>query len=120
MFALFENLTNWLWGLPLLITILVTGIYLTIRSGFFQFRHFGHIIKNMFSKERREEGGDDGKSLTPFQAISIAIGGTVGVSNMSGVATAIATGGPGALFWLWVAALLAMIIKMTEVTLAVY
>ena len=78
MFALFENLTNWLWGLPLLITILVTGIYLTIRSGFFQFRHFGHIIKNMFSKERREEGGDDGKSLTPFQAISIAIGGTVG------------------------------------------
>ena len=120
MFALFENLTNWLWGLPLLITILVTGIYLTIRSGFFQFRHFGHIIKNMFSKERREEGGDDGKSLTPFQAISIAIGGTVGVSNMSGVATAIATGGPGALFWLWVAALLAMVIKMTEVTLAVY
>ena len=66
MFALFENLTNWLWGLPLLITILVTGIYLTIRSGFFQFRHFGHIVKNMFSKERREEGGDDGKSLTPF------------------------------------------------------
>ena len=120
MFALFENLTNWLWGLPLLITILVTGIYLTIRSGFFQFRHFGHIVKNMFSKERREEGGDDGKSLTPFQAISIAIGGTVGVSNMSGVATAIATGGPGALFWLWVAALLAMVIKMTEVTLAVY
>lgn len=117
MFALFENLTNWLWGLPLLITILVTGIYLTIRSGFFQFRHFGHIVKNMFSKERREEGGDDGKSLTPFQAISIAIGGTVGVSNMSGVATAIATGGPGALFWLWVAALLAMVIKMTEVTL---
>ena len=58
MFALFENLTNWLWGLPLLITILVTGIYLTIRSGFFQFRHFGHIVKNMFSKERREEGGD--------------------------------------------------------------
>lgn len=74
----------------------------------------------MFSKERREEGGDDRKSLTPFQAISIAIGGTVGVSNMSGVATAIATGGPGALFWLWVAALLAMVIKMTEVTLAVY
>ena len=120
MFELFENLTNWLWGLPLLITILATGIYLTVRSGFFQFRHFGYIVKNMFSKERRQEGGDDGKSLTPFQAISIAIGGTVGVSNMSGVATAIATGGPGALFWLWIAALLAMVIKMAEVTLAVY
>lgn len=120
MFALFQQLTDWLWGLPLLITILVTGVFLTIRSGFFQFRHFGHIVKNMFSKERREGGGDDGKNLTPFQAISIAIGGTVGVSNMSGVATAIATGGPGALFWLWVAALLGMIIKMAEVTLAVY
>ena len=120
MFELFENLTNWLWGLPLLITILATGVYLTVRSGFFQFRHFGYIVKNMFSKERRQEGGDDGKSPTPFQAISIAIGGTVGVSNMSGVATAIATGGPGALFWLWIAALLAMVIKMAEVTLAVY
>ena len=74
MFELFENLTNWLWGLPLLITILATGVYLTVRSGFFQFRHFGYIVKNMFSKERRQEGGDDGKSLTPFQAISIAIG----------------------------------------------
>ena len=98
MFELFENLTNWLWGLPLLITILATGVYLTVRSGFFQFRHFGYIVKNMFSKERRQEGGDDGKSLTPFQAISIAIGGTVGVSNMSGVATAIATDGIEQLF----------------------
>lgn len=120
MFALFEQLTNWLWGLPLLITILVTGVFLTVRSGFFQFRHLGHIVKSMFSKDRREGGGDDGKNLTPFQAISVAIGGTVGVSNMSGVATAIATGGPGALFWLWVAALLGMVIKMAEVTLAVY
>ena len=100
MFAVFESITGWLWGLPLLITILVTGIYLTVRTGFFQFRHFGYIVKNMFSKESRTGGGDDGKNLTPFQAISVAIGGTVGVSNMSGVATAIATGGPGALFWL--------------------
>lgn len=120
MFALFESLTNWLWGLPLLIVILVTGIYLTVRTGFFQFTHFGYIVKNMFKKESRDGGGDDGKNLTPFQAISVAIGGTVGVSNMSGVATAIATGGPGALFWLWIAALLGMVIKMAEVTLAVY
>ena len=119
MFALFENLTNGLWGLPLLITILVTGIYLTIRSGFFQFRHFGHIVKNMFSKERREEGGDDGKSLTPFQAISIAIGGTVGVSNMSGVATAIATGGPGALFWMLLSGIIGLSTKLVESTLCV-
>ena len=68
----------------------------------------------------KERNGNEKKALTPFQAISVAIGGTVGVSNMSGVATAIATGGPGALFWLWVAALMGMIIKMAEVTLAVY
>ena len=54
MFELFENLTNWLWGLPLLITILATGVYLTVRSGFFQFRHFGYIVKNMFSNVARK------------------------------------------------------------------
>lgn len=120
MFAIFESITNWLWGLPLLIAIIVTGVFLTFRTGFFQFRHFVYIVKNMFKKENHNGGKDDGKALTPFQAISIAIGGVVGVSNMSGVATAVATGGPGALFWLWVAALLAMIIKMCEVTLGVY
>ena len=57
MFAIFESITNWLWGLPLLITIIVTGLFLTIRSGFFQFRHFGHIVKNMFNKKSRD-GGD--------------------------------------------------------------
>ena len=108
MFAIFENITNWLWGLPLLITIIVTGVFLTVRTGFFQFRHFGYIVKNMFNKESRNGGKDDGKSLTPFQAISIAIGGTIGVSNMSGVATAVATGGPGALFWLFIAGLLGL------------
>ena len=120
MFALFEQFTNFLWGMPLLVVIIITGIYLTFRTGFFQFRHFGHIVSSLFRKDRRDGGTDDKKKLTPFQAISIAIGGTVGVSNMSGVATAIATGGPGALFWLWIAALLGMIIKMAEVTLAVY
>jgi len=119
MFALFENFTNWLWGLPLLITILVTGIFLTVKSGFFQFRHFGYIIKNMFNKDARDGGGDDGKHLTPFQAISVAIGGTVGVSNMSGVATAIATGGPGALFWMILAACFGMATKYSEGLLAV-
>ncbi|MBR4411299.1 MAG: sodium:alanine symporter family protein [Firmicutes bacterium] len=120
MFEIFTSITNWLWGLPLLITILVTGVFLTIRTGFFQVRHFVYIVKNMFKKDSRDGKGGSGKSLTPFQAVSIAIGGSVGVSNMSGVATAIATGGPGALFWLWMAALLAMVIKMCEVTLGVY
>lgn len=57
MFAAFEAVTGWLWGAPLLVTILVTGIYLTVRSGFFQFRHLGYIIKNMFNKDARSGGG---------------------------------------------------------------
>ncbi len=67
MFALFEQFTNFLWGMPLIIVTLVTGIYLTIRTGFFQFRHFGHIVKSIFSKERRSGGGegDSKKALTP-------------------------------------------------------
>lgn len=120
MFDMFEKVTYFLWGTPLLTITIITGLYLSFRSGFFQFRHLGHIISNLFNRERRGSDSTDKKKLTPFQAISIAIGGTVGVSNMSGVATAIATGGPGALFWLWIAALLGMMIKMAEVTLAVY
>ena len=119
MFALFESFTNFLWGIPLLAIILVTGLLFTIRSRFFQFRYFGKIVTNIFKCDRSEEGTGK-KKLTPFQAIAIAVGGSVGVSNMSGVATAIATGGPGALFWLWVAAFFGMIIKMAEVSLAVY
>ena len=119
MFALFESLTNFLWGLPLLIIILATGIIFTVRSRFFQFRYFGKIVTNIFKCDRDEEKSG-GKKLTSFQAIAIAVGGSVGVSNMSGVATAIATGGPGALFWLWIAAFFGMIIKMAEVSLAVY
>ncbi len=118
MWQAFENLTGWLWGMPLLIVIVLTGVVYTFISGGFQFRHMGKIIVTPFKKDPELE--DSKQKLTPFQAVSIAIGGSVGVSNISGVGTAIATGGPGALFWLWIAAFLGMIIKMAEVTLAVY
>lgn len=120
MYELFAQFTNFLWGIPLLAVIFVTGLVFTIRTKGFQFRHFGLIITNLFKADKEAKANKDSKSLTPFQAISVAVGGTVGVSNISGVATAIATGGPGALFWIWVAALLGMVIKMAEVTLAVY
>lgn len=116
MYEAFAKLTGFLWGIPLLAITIIVGLYLTIRGKGFQFKYLGTILTSIFKKD----GKDDKEKLTPFQAVSIAIGGTVGVSNMSGVATAIATGGPGALFWLWVAALLGMMIKMAEVTLAVY
>ncbi len=118
MWAAFENLTGWLWGIPLLIVIVVTGVAYTVISKGFQFTHIGKIITTPFKKD--PELADRKDKLTPFQAVSIAVGGSVGVSNISGVGTAIATGGPGAVFWLWIAALLGMIIKMAEVTLAVY
>ena len=120
MFAAFEWFTNnILWGLPLLLLCGGLGLYLTIGSGFFQFRAFGKIIKAPFSSES-QDSKSAGKRLSSFEAVSVAIGGSVGVSNISGVGTAIATGGPGALFWLWIAALLGMMTKMAEATLAVH
>ncbi|MBC7087783.1 MAG: sodium:alanine symporter family protein [Tissierellales bacterium] len=116
-----EMVVGWLWGLPLIITILGTGIYFSIRSNFFQFSHFKHIMKNTFGKISSKNKGEGDKGiLSPFEAVSTAIGGSIGVGNIGGVATAIAAGGPGAVFWIWVAALFGMMIKMVEVTLAVY
>lgn len=116
---LFGRITSFLWGAPLFIAIGGAGLYFTLRSKFFQFTNLGRIIKHPFKKNTIDDPNAKNK-LTPFQAVSIAIGGSVGVSNISGVGTAIATGGPGALFWLWIAAFLGMMIKMAEVTLAVY
>lgn len=118
MWEKFESLTYWLWGTPLLFVIVLAGIIFTLLSKGFQFSHLGLILKTPFKKD--PEIPESKQKLTPFQAVSIAVGGSVGVSNISGVGTAIATGGPGALFWLWIAALLGMMIKMAEVTLAVY
>ena len=112
-----------LWGTPLLVLILGTGTYFTIRSKFFQVRHFGFIMKNTFGKiftGKVDADETQAGTLTPFQAISTAIGGTVGFGNIAGVATAVAAGGPGAIFWMWVSALLGMIIKQAEVTLGLY
>ncbi len=124
MTALFDffTSTSWfLWGTPMLILVLGSGAIFTVGTGFFQFRHIGHFMKNtlfsVFKKENRNVG--DGH-VSAFTAVATAIGGAVGVGNIGGVATAIAVGGPGALFWLWLAALLGMGLKCAEITLAVY
>ncbi len=124
------DFVNWLaytvlWGLPLLVLMFGTGLYFTIRSGFFQFRHFGwiwrHTAGSLFHKDV-QDSADAHKAgkLSAFEAICTAVGGTVGFGNIAGVATAVAAGGPGALFWMWVCALLGMILKQVEVTLGVY
>lgn len=118
-----DSIVGFLWGLPLIVSILFTGVYLTVKSGFFQFRFFSHTMKQTFGKMfggKKEKDSASKGILSPFEAVATAIGGTVGVGNIGGVATAIATGGPGAVFWMWVCALIGMMIKTAEVSLAVY
>ncbi|MCT4620070.1 MAG: sodium:alanine symporter family protein [Marinisporobacter sp.] len=117
-----DAIVGFLWGTPLIVGILFTGFYITIRSGFFQFAFFGHIMKNTFRKmiKGKDDSHGDKGLLSPIEAVSTAIGGSVGVGNIGGVATAIATGGPGAVFWMWICSLIGMIIKTAEVTLAVH
>lgn len=117
---------DWMWGLPLIIIILATGLVLTVASGFFQFKYFGHAIRKTLEKMFQPAKDDDpvpnsnDNRLSAFEALSVAVGSTVGVGNIAGVASAIALGGPGAVFWMWVAGFLGQIIKMAEVTLAVH
>lgn len=120
--AILETIVGWLWGLPLIFTVLFVGLYFTIGSKLFQFGYLPHIFKQTFGKvfSKRDKSEDSKGILTPFQAVSTAIGGSVGVGNIGGVATAIAIGGPGAVFWMWITALLGMITKTVEVTLSVY
>ena len=116
---------NWLngmlWGLPLIALMVIAGLYFTVRSGFFQFRHFGWVMKHTAGKmlDKEENSAEQG-TLTPFEAICTAVGGTVGFGNIAGVATAVASGGPGAVLWMWLSASLGMILKQVEVTLGCY
>ena len=124
MIAFLNWLDGVLWGLPLIILMVVTGLYFTIRSGFFQFRYFGRIWRHTVGRLFRKNNDEGEKSregmLSPFQAIATAVGGTVGFGNIAGVATAVAAGGPGAVFWMWATAALGMILKQVEVTLGLY
>lgn len=111
---------EYLWGFPLVLIVLAIGLFYTFRSGFFQFRFFSHAFKVFAEKIfKKSDEGEDGQ-ISALEALSVAVGATVGVGNIGGVATAIAVGGPGAVFWLWVAGILGQIIKMVEVSLAVY
>ena len=117
----FEKAVDILWGTPLLVLVLGSGFIFTVGTGLFQFRHFGHFCKKTFGSlfDKREHDTGSGH-VSSYEAVATAIGGCVGVANIGGVATAIAIGGPGAVFWLWVAALLGMGLKCAEISLAVY
>jgi len=111
------EISDWIWGPPLLILLVGTGIYLTLRLRGLQFWSLWHSLYLALIK-RREEGDSPG-DITHFQALMTALAATVGTGNIAGVATAIAVGGPGALFWMWVTGLVGMATKYCEAVLGV-
>ncbi|MBA1335269.1 MAG: Sodium/glycine symporter GlyP [Firmicutes bacterium] len=106
------------WGPIMLLLLVGTGIYFTFRTNFLSIAKLGYVLKNtvmkMFEKKTQGEG-----EITPFQALATALAATVGTGNIAGVATAIALGGPGAIFWMWVSAIFGMTTKFAEVVLAI-
>ncbi len=109
------KINNLLWGDVLVVFILCVGIYTTVGLKFLQI-NVPKIFKYLFSKRGENVDGD----ISPFAALNVALGGTVGVGNIAGVATAISLGGPGAIFWMWVSGLVGMATKFTEVVLGVH
>lgn len=113
--SLLKTIDNFVWGPPLLILLVGTGIYFTFRLGLLQFRHLPTALKLVFSKDDSGKQGD----VSSFAALCTALSATIGTGNIVGVATAIKLGGPGALFWMWLAALFGMATKYAECLLAV-
>lgn len=110
---------NFVWGVPAMVCIIGVGLYLSLSTGFIQLRKFPYAMKCTLGRMFKKREASDG-ALTPFQAVCTALAATVGTGNIAGVAGAITIGGPGAVFWMWMSALLGMCTKFTEVTLAVH
>nr|WP_222846366.1 sodium:alanine symporter family protein [Pontiella sulfatireligans] len=107
---------SFVWGWSMIALLVGTGLFLTFRLLFVQVRHLGHAIACVFGKyDQPEESGD----ISHFKALATALSATIGTGNIAGVATAIATGGPGAVFWMWITALVGMATKFASCTLAV-
>lgn len=117
--AEFVNKLNGIaWGPWMLILLVGTGIYLSARVGFIQFTKFGYALKNTIGKVFSKQSAGEGE-ITPMQAVTTALAATVGTGNIAGVTGAIAVGGPGAVFWMWISALFGMVTKYAEVVLAI-
>lgn len=109
-------ISNWFWGWPILILLVGGGVFLTFRLGFYQFRYFGFIMKRTFGTMFKKNDGD---GVSPFAAAATALASSIGASNIVGVPVAIAVGGPGAVFWMWMTAFVGMATKFTEVCLGI-
>lgn len=113
---LLVSFANWFWGIPILILIGGGGLYISIRLGFIQIRKFPYICSQTFGKMFSKTG--DGE-VSPFSAACAALASSIGASNIVGVPVAIALGGPGAIFWMWVLAILGCATKYAEITLGI-
>lgn len=114
-----DAINSFVWGIPAMICIIGVGLLLSFRTRFLQFRKFGYTFKVTIGRIFHKKEASDG-AITPFQAVCTALAATVGTGNIAGVAGAIAIGGPGAVFWMWISSLLGMCTKFSEVTLAVH
>lgn len=112
-----ESVNMIVWGVPALLGILGIGVYLSIRTGFVQLRLFPKALRAFLATLRG--GGQKEEGVSAFQALCTALAATVGTGNLAGVAGAIAIGGPGAIFWMWISAILGMVTKFAEATLSV-
>ena len=111
-------LNGYVWGWPMIILLVGTGLLLTIITGGAQFRYLGFALREVLGKITQKSAGPG--EVSPFQAVATALASTVGVGNIAGVATAISIGGPGALFWLWVSGVLGMCTKFAEIVIALH
>lgn len=117
--AVNSAVNNFIWGVPAMICIIGVGLILSFRTRFIQIRKFPYAMKVTLGRMLKKKDATDG-TMTPFQAVCTALAATVGTGNIAGVAGAIAIGGPGAVFWMWISAMLGMCTKFSEVTLAVH
>lgn len=117
MVEVLEKINHFVWGIPTLLLILGVGVYLSIKTGFFQLTDFPKAWRSFISKLK--PGKDATGGVSAYQALCTALAATVGTGNIAGVAGAITVGGPGAIFWMWICAFFGMIIKCAEATLSV-
>ncbi len=114
-----DGINSIVWGPFMLALLILMGIFLSYKTKFLQFRKFGYMMKNtifgVFSKNQHEK---DSSGVSPFQAVATAMAGTIGTGSIAGIATAIVSGGPGAIFWMWISALLGMVTKYAEIVLS--
>ena len=112
------------WGIPMLVLIIGTGVYMTVRTRFFQIVRARHVrektIGGVFQKESGVTTSGEKASISQFQALCTALAATIGVGNIAGVAAAIAAGGPGTIFWMWLSAFFGMMTNYSENVLGIY